>query len=156
MDVLENARHELFAQNIAAGKTLAEAYVIAGYKDNHSNASTLAKNPAIAERVNQIKRIAAKAAMVTKERVLAEIASIAFADPPPPPVKMSDKRAALDTLAKHLGMMSDRVDMNVTIGLADLVNGSYKLENQPKVIDGTVMNETNEQENTSNTPEPER
>ena len=137
MRVLDNTRHELFAQNIAAGKTLAEAYVIAGFKDNHSNASTLAKNPAIAERVNQIKRIAAKAAMVTKERVLAEIASIAFADPPPPPVKMSDKRAALDTLAKHLGLTTERVDLQVSVSLADLVNGSYKLEQQqtPKVIE---------------------
>ena len=75
--------------------------------------------------------------MVTKERVLAEIASIAFADPPPPPVKMSDKRAALDTLAKHLGLTTERVDLQVSVSLADLVNGSYKLEQQqtPKVIE---------------------
>ena len=43
-------------------------------------------------------------------------------------VKLHDKRAALENLGKHLGLFKENIDLNVNVSLADLVNGSYKLE----------------------------
>ncbi len=43
-------------------------------------------------------------------------------------IKMHDKRAALESLGKHLGLWKDAGDVNLTVSLVDLVNGSYKLE----------------------------
>jgi hypothetical protein len=39
--VLKNARHEIFAQAVAQGKEIGEAYVKAGFKANTGNPSTL-------------------------------------------------------------------------------------------------------------------
>ena len=59
--VLPNAKHERFAQELAKGKAVKEAYQIAGYK-NRSSASSraassrlLKKNDLIAQRVNELK-----------------------------------------------------------------------------------------------------
>jgi phage terminase small subunit len=43
-------------------------------------------------------------------------------------VKFHDKRAALENLGKHLGLFKENIDLNVNVSLADLVNGSYKLD----------------------------
>jgi phage terminase small subunit len=80
MGVLENQRYEIFAQNVSRGKTLTEAYVIAGYKENDGNSSTLAAMPHVANRIKELKGITAARAQVTAERVLAELARIGFAD----------------------------------------------------------------------------
>lgn len=78
MGVLENPKHELFAQELAKGKTATEAYVLAGYKDNDGNASKLAAK--VQDRVKEITGKAAEKAGVTIERVLAELAKIGFAN----------------------------------------------------------------------------
>lgn len=91
MSVLRNAKHERFAQNLAAGMSQADAYEDAGYKPHRGNASTLAQDQNILERVQELfdKRdyIDAKATekaieklAITKEAVLAELAKIGFAD----------------------------------------------------------------------------
>ena len=54
MPVLKNARHERFAQLLAQGKTTGDAYEIAGYKRNASNASHMARNEEITNRVTEI------------------------------------------------------------------------------------------------------
>ena len=45
-------------------------------------------------------------------------------------IKLHSKTAALEVLARHLSMFKDNVDLNVSVSLADLVNGSYELERQ--------------------------
>jgi phage terminase small subunit len=162
MPALDNPKHEVFAQNVARGKSLNEAYTIAGYTENGGNASTLAARPEIAERITYFKGVAAARASVSAERVLAELARIGFADITETikivdgkvqvadtaqlsadtraaiseisqgrdgiKVKLHDKRAALENLGKHLGLFKENIDLNVNVSLADLVNGSYKLE----------------------------
>ena len=54
MPVLPNAKHELFAQELANGKTATEAYVAAGYKANRGNAATLKQDQSISNRVAEI------------------------------------------------------------------------------------------------------
>ena len=175
MPALPNPKHEVFANQVARGKTLGEAYVIANYKEDDGNASNLASKPEIAARIQEITSMVAARAMVTGERVLAELARIGFADITQAvqivngkvqvidtanlspdlkaamaeisqtkdgiKVKLHDKRAALENLGKHLGLFKENIDLNVNVSLADLVNGSYKLEHgepQPQVIEHTA------------------
>lgn len=84
MPVLKNARHEKFAQELAKGKTADEAYQKAGFKPNRGNAARLKANESILKRVEEItgkinERVMDKLA-ITKERVAAELAKIAFLD----------------------------------------------------------------------------
>jgi phage terminase small subunit len=170
MPALLDVRYEIFAQNVARGKTLGEAHLIAGYKENAGNASTLASKEEVAKRINEIKEILSARSMVSAERVLAELARIGFSDITTAvsikdgkvqvvdtdqlspdmraaiseiretrdgiAVKLHDKRAALENLGKHLGLFKENIDLNVNVSLADLVNGSYKLEaGQPAAIE---------------------
>ena len=162
MPQLSIASQELFAQNVARGKSLTDAQVIAGYELNSGNAHTLSHQPAVLARINELKGVIAARAQVTGERVLAELARIGFAnitdavkivdgkvqaldtDQLSPDmqaaiaeisqgrdgikVKLHDKRAALENLGKHLGLFKENIDLNINVSLADLVNGSYKLE----------------------------
>jgi hypothetical protein len=54
MPPLDNAKHERFAQALAAGKTAVGAYEAAGYRRNRGHASTLRKNPKLLKRVDEI------------------------------------------------------------------------------------------------------
>jgi hypothetical protein len=54
MPVLKNARRELFAQALAEGKEVGEAYVAAGFKANSGNASTLKDNKDVQRRVSEL------------------------------------------------------------------------------------------------------
>jgi phage terminase small subunit len=163
---LEIRRQEIFAFNVAHGKTLSEAYVIAGYAKSAANACNLAKRPEVAARIQEISVEIAEAAksrsMVTADRVLSELARIGFADVTQAvqvrrgrvkikdtddlapdlraalseirqgregtTVKFHDKVRALESLSKHLGLTRENIDLNVTISLVDLVNGSYAIE----------------------------
>jgi phage terminase small subunit len=162
MAILPIASQEIFAQNVARGKSLTEAQTIAGYEQNSGNAHTLANQPLVAARINELKAVIAARASVSAERVLAELARIGFADITQAvkvksgkvtiadtaelgpdvtaaiaeirqgrdgvTVKFHDKRAALENLGKHLGLFKENIDLNVNVSLADLVNGSYKLD----------------------------
>lgn len=169
MPVLDNSRHELFAQEVAKGAGQGEAYVLAGYKENDGNASTLADRPEIEARIKEIKRIGAEKAGVTIQRVTEELSKIGFCNmadymksgPDGDPYldfsaitrdqaaalsevtvedfkdgrgadardvrrvkfKLSDKRAALVDLGKHLGMFKDETrhsgSIHVVIDEAD-------------------------------------
>ena len=55
MPILENAKHEAFANHLARGLKQAEAYAQAGYTPNPPAASRLAKSVAIKTRVEELK-----------------------------------------------------------------------------------------------------
>jgi phage terminase small subunit len=80
MPVLDNARHELFAQELAKGKTADEAYQIAGYSPNRGNACTLKAKQSIQDRVAEIMEAAAERAEITRADVLNELGKIGFSD----------------------------------------------------------------------------
>ena len=91
MTALKNPRHEMFAQEVAKGSGVAEAYATAGYKPNPGNARRLKLDKAVAKRIealldrrNYIDETATKRAVeklsITKERILEELASIGFAN----------------------------------------------------------------------------
>ena len=72
MPTLRNPRHERFAQELAAGKTADAAYVMAGYRENRSNAARLNTNRDIQKRVAEIQSVGAARAAVTVETLIAE------------------------------------------------------------------------------------
>jgi hypothetical protein len=65
MPVLSNPKHERFAQELAKGKTQAEAYEIAGYVASEPNASRLTSNDKVKARVAEIMERGALRAEVT-------------------------------------------------------------------------------------------
>src|ERR1700745_1465531 len=54
MAALPTPKHETFAQTLARGSSAAEAYVVAGYKENRHNAATLARKQHILTRVAEL------------------------------------------------------------------------------------------------------
>lgn len=77
MPVLENHKWELFAQELAKGKTADEAYQLAGYKENRHNASRLKTNETIQARISEILGRAAARVELTVSRVVENLERIA-------------------------------------------------------------------------------
>lgn len=108
MPALENPRHERFAQELAKGKTQAEAYQIAGYAPSEPNASRLTSNEKVQARVAEIQERGAIRAEVTVSTLLEEleaarIAALAAATP-----QSSAAVAASLGKAKLLGLITDK------------------------------------------------
>jgi len=79
MPVLANARHEQFAQKVASGLKLLEAYTLAGYSEAgaQSSASRLARNAKVAARIAELEAASAQAStaavLFDRARVLARL-----------------------------------------------------------------------------------
>jgi len=65
MPPLTNARHERFAQELAKGKSQAEAYEAAGYEPSEPNASRLTRNDKVSARLAELKTAAAERTVFT-------------------------------------------------------------------------------------------
>ena len=72
MPLLDNPKHEIYAQELAKGATQEEAYETAGYKPNRSHASRLVANGNIGQRVAEIMSAATERAEVTIEGLIRE------------------------------------------------------------------------------------
>jgi phage terminase small subunit len=70
---LDNPKHELFAQELAKGRTQVEAYQEAGYAPSEPNASRLTSNDKVAARVAEIQGRAAIRAEITVADIIAEL-----------------------------------------------------------------------------------
>ena len=77
MPVLSNAKHELFCQHLALGKTASEAYEMAGYKPSRSNASVLRAKQNVSDRLSEIlqqsERKIVQDIEYTRDSILAEL-----------------------------------------------------------------------------------
>ncbi len=80
MPVLKNAKHELFAQSLALGKTADQSYIDAGYSEHRSNAARLSANEPVRRRIEEIQSKAAEKVGVTVESIVDELRKIGFAD----------------------------------------------------------------------------
>lgn len=71
MPPLTNPRHETFAQNVAAGKTLTEAVLIAGYsvKTAATNTTRLTKNDEISQRIRELQEAIAASVLVDASKL---------------------------------------------------------------------------------------
>src|ERR1700722_19522661 len=76
MGLLRNIKHERFAQELAEGKSMNEAYEAAGYKSSRPHASRLATNGNIKGRVAELQDAAATETQITIEGLISEAANI--------------------------------------------------------------------------------
>lgn len=111
MAALKNTRHERFAQELAKGKSQAEAYEVAGYKASRSAAARLAADVNICERVASLQKGAAERTEITvasiTDRLLAIAAKGESSNDAP---KLSVARAALMDAAKLNGLVIDKAE----------------------------------------------
>lgn len=125
MPVLSNPRHESFAQALAKGKSAAEAYTNAGYKQSRSAASRLSTNVNIEARVAELQGRVAKKAEITIESLageLEEARSLA--------IKEKQTGAAVSATmgkAKLFGLGSEHRKISGTIQVVTIT---------PKMLDG--------------------
>lgn len=77
MPVLKNTRHEKFAQARASGKSIDDAYVLAGYKRNGGNACRLNENENVSARVRELQNKAAGEAEVTAGEIIGGLRKVA-------------------------------------------------------------------------------
>ena len=73
MPVLENQKHEAFAQARALGKTCDEAYALAGYNPHRSNAARLSTNERVLARQKELQQVTAEKHEITVELIAAEL-----------------------------------------------------------------------------------
>jgi hypothetical protein len=126
MSVLKNPRHELMAQWMAKGKTAVDAYELAGYKRDDGNAIHMAQRLDVQARLQEITGAAAKKTIVTVERIIRELAELAFCNLSPEGlIRANDKRAALVDLGKHLGMFQENVNVRWPDGIPKRASISY-------------------------------
>ena len=129
MPVLDNARHERFAQELAKGNTQEKAYIAAGYAPGDARAKSsrlLATNGNIEARVMELKeRAAAKVewgiADAIRELDEARMAALAAET-----VQSSAAVNATMSKAKLLGLVVDKQQTDVS--------GSLKFERVERVV----------------------
>jgi phage terminase small subunit len=80
MAVLQNHRHELFAQGIVEGKTSDQAYIDAGFKPGRNNAARLRAKESIQARIKELQNRGLKRHDITVDRILEEYAKLGFSD----------------------------------------------------------------------------
>jgi hypothetical protein len=109
MPVLDNARHERFAQALAKGKNASEAYVLAGYKANDGNAATLKGNQRVQARLFELKTKSAEKTGLTVASITERLLRIAekgeASDEAP---MLTVARASLMDAAKLNGLVVDK------------------------------------------------
>jgi Terminase small subunit len=70
---LRNPRHETFVQLLLQGETATDAHEKAGYARDDANATRLAKNPAVIERLTELQNAVAEKTQVTVESLVNEL-----------------------------------------------------------------------------------
>jgi hypothetical protein len=136
MPVLANAKHELFAQELAKGISADQSYETAGFKPNRHNAATLARKQHILDRVAEIlveresihaqaTADAVKSVGLTKQWVIETLMENVARAMQAKPAKVDDEGAAvgeyvyqgsvanraLELLGKEVGMFIDRKEV---------------------------------------------
>ena len=126
MPILKNGRHERFAQGLAAGKTIDQAYREAGYAAHRGNASTLRSKQHIRARVAELQSRAAERVVLTKEFVINGLLEVVERSMQHKGVMRGGRviafrfdaagaTRALELLGKELGMFVDRAEQDTNI-----------------------------------------
>lgn len=142
MPALQNARHERFAQELAKGKTQADAYAAAGYSPSEPNASRLRSNDKVQARVAEILEKAAVRTEITVASITDRLLKIADkAEGKDDASMLSVARASLMDAAKLNGLVIDKGDhQHKHVGLSV----TYVTPSQAEVMPSSEDYETGE------------
>ena len=124
MGMLNRPQHEMFAQAIASGTTITEAYEKAGYPRNSGNASRLRLNERVDARITELMAqkvgaarladlSAAERAGVDQFWVLRNLRTNAVMA-----MRRNDRAAAarsIELIGKHLGMFIDKKSIEISM-----------------------------------------
>lgn len=77
MPILDNARHERFAQGLAKGLPADHAYSEAGYKPSRAAASRLSANVNVRSRVKELQSRATEGIVITKQWLIEQLVDTA-------------------------------------------------------------------------------
>jgi phage terminase small subunit len=124
MPILRNTRHERFAQLLAQGKSAAEAYREAGYKENENarfSASRLLTNANVQQRKMEIQQTVLDGALAQKDDILRILYDLASTPNGDKWVRASDKRAAAVDYARLRGWVIERTEQ-ANVGDFDTMN----------------------------------
>jgi hypothetical protein len=116
MPVLPNARHERFAQNLAAGMTGDAAYEAAGFAPNRHNASRLKTTETVRNRVAELTQCGANA--------VADLLS----------AKQRFIQAAYERLAKEV----PTIELKGAADLKAIADAALALDKDERVVEGGV------------------
>ena len=111
-----------------------------------SEASRLVADPKVSARIAELRATCQKQSIASRERIVEELAKVAFAERQEGPVRDADKTAALDKLAKVTGLYRDdqkdpnQHPINITHVTVVLSHGETETREvtppRPHVIDG--------------------
>ncbi len=143
MPVLDNPRHERFAQALAKGLPASRAYVEAGYAQNDANAGRLKQNEQVRGRVAELQTEAAKSVGYTVESL-----SLKLEDALKLAQEVGSPAAAVSAvmgIAKLNGLLVDKTEVsgNIDIGSAlQAARRRARLRNTSDDMSGDIDGET--------------
>ena len=110
-----------FAEEYLADLNATQAAIRAGYSENTAAAigEENLRKPEIAKMIQAEMEARSIRTQISQDDVVQELAGIAFVPVADSVVKVRDKLRALELLGKHLGMFTDRVQMEVHGGVEE-------------------------------------
>lgn len=121
MPSLDNPKHERFAQELAKGKSQAEAYAEAGYVADEGNACRLTGNDKVQARVAEIQERGAVRAEITVSSILGELEQARLAALSAATPQSGAAVAASMGKAKLLGLVIDK-SLTAATSVEDLLD----------------------------------
>lgn len=127
---LRNLKHEHFAQLIAGGETVGNAYHLAGYSDKGApqSGARLLRDAKIGARVEQLRTAVAnrgaEKASVDRARVLCRLDELSREAQQNKQFNASIR--AEELLGKELGMFRDKLDISGSIDIANLIVAGHR------------------------------
>lgn len=117
--VLENDKHEMFAQHYVVSNSQVESAKKAGYKGNGISvqASRLIKNPKISARINYLRKQALDAVMDEQVDVMRELVDILQTE-----TSNNTRLKALEMVAKIQGLFIERREVKSEVNVNDMSN----------------------------------
>jgi phage terminase small subunit len=135
-----NARQRLFVAEYAIRSNGTDAAIRAGYSKHTAvtQGSTLLRNPNVARAVEKAQLRRLKRIDITGDRVLEELGKIAFSESDPTLPKPSEKIQALTTLARHLGLLVERHEVDNRMSILNLNVTAADLEDARRLVESTM------------------
>ena len=107
------AKQERFCTEYIIDLNATQAAIRAGYSSKTANriASENLSKPDIQRKIQELQQERAERTEITQDRVLKELAGIGFAPITKGKIKAADKTKALELLGRHLGMFTDKLQV---------------------------------------------
>lgn len=108
-------RERIFVREYPVDLNGTQAAIRSGYakKSAKAHASKMMSMPHVRSAIDSLMKERIKRTDVTADRVISELGKIGLAAFGDPQVSTAEKKAALDSLARHLGLFTDKIDMGI-------------------------------------------